>query len=321
MAYRGAMKHYVRVWGWLPAVQRRAEYKRRFNRRTSGLRYFTLCGADILDVKFLAAKGLLERNMRGYPGVAFCECESETYAEAATKLGATLLPLKMTFEEAVSRGKLDNYYPFDVYNLDFSRSCFPQNEPPTSQTIDAVTKVIAKQSEKKAPFDLFFTFVAGYGIENQAVLRILSTYMEDNFAENPSLRQSFEKKFGMRLDELVRRRYHEFILVTFPKLIAFIGQDYGFSMTYMQRFWYKRERNELQGTYTYYITKFVFSFDLVSLGRGIRREERKTERLRRNYLAIARESIENDPVNVMRELDDKVKAELEKEVNGLLSSP
>lgn len=319
-AYRDPRKHYVRVYGWLPTASKRIQQIRQSTNSAQYLRYFTLCGPEILDVKFLATKGLLRKTERGYPDVAFCEEDADSYADAISRLRSCLLQLKKTFEDAVLQNKLDTYYPFDIYNLDFSRSCFPRGEPPTSRTMNAVAQLMAKQSEKKRSFDMFLTFRAEYGSENREALEALMKYMQKNFEEKPELLNAFKKKFGMELDQLKDRRYQQFILVTFPKFVAFRAQDYGFKLTQMQRFWYPRDRPDIQGSVRYYITKFVFSFDFVPVRPGIRREDRRTEQFRRNYLAIAEQSIQNNPVDVMNKLTNDIRSRLKEEVQTLLFS-
>jgi hypothetical protein len=320
-AYRDPIKHYVRKYGWLPKAQERLQELRRA-RSGVCLRYFTLCGPDIIDVKFLAMNGVLRHDERGYPDVAFCESSGEHYTDAISNLGRPMVGFNRSFEDVVLNDRLSKYYPFDVYNLDFSRSCFPNEEPPTSRTMVAVQRLIEGQAAKSRAFDLFFTFRAESGRENQGALASLGDYMKRNLDEDEALLQTFKEKYHVEIEVLMRKDYLNFILLTFPKLIAFFGQDHGFAMTDLRRFWYTR-------TYTdrfsglgirYFIMKFIFSFDMVRAGRRVERAERRTERLRQNYMEIAKKSIREPSVDVRQMITNDDKQALKEEVRSLLGS-
>ena len=298
IAFRDPKKHYVRKFAWLPKARERLQ---KVSQEDHGyLRYFTLCGPEIIDVKYLAGNGVLRHDQRGYPDVVFCESDDDFYAKAISKLGNPLAPFRMSFEDVLLQHRLDKYCPFDIYNLDFTRSCFPHWDPPTSRTIQAVQGLFEIQGKFKQPFDLFLTFRAERGREQMAALRELKDYMQRNFEENEELRQSFSAKFRLKLDELMRVDYLNFILITFPKLMAFLGQDQNFLMTDVVRLWYRRvytnDRTGLRCPYL--IIKFVFSFETVRVGRSVSRRDRRSDRLRQNYIGIARKCIEEEAVDV-----------------------
>jgi len=301
--YTDPEKHFVRKYGWLPVAQYLLEKVRNTGREY--LRYFTLCAEKALDVHLFWAENLVEFDGRGYPNVAFCECYPEQYELIAARLRRAQGFLAY-FEDLVlnqdSPKSMDFYsaLPFDVYNLDFTSVCFPRADPPFSRTLEAIVTLIAELARLPEPsqFDMFFTFRANRSEENEDAIRDL----RDNIRDNRRAYNWFDNAFSERcadMGQLLSRRYHEFLLLSLPKLLGRFGNEAGFRMACTHRFYYPRP--DVQNP-EYYIISFGLSFDWGgedrTLRRSVRQQVPRQEVIAEAYIRMMRQIIEEDIINV-----------------------
>lgn len=145
---RDAVKHYVRINGWVEiARERYARIQTDQERRDHGLRYFTLCGKDGIDIFLFQREGLINDDGRGFPSIFYCEGYYPSFAELTPILGRTR-GSRNKFEDLINYNwfkTLIQHSPFDVVNLDFSGSCFPQQDPPFSRTLRSINVLISLQ--------------------------------------------------------------------------------------------------------------------------------------------------------------------------------
>lgn len=242
-------KHTVRYNYWLPSAQLLIKEKGR------KLRYFTLPGKWAWDIFLFEKFDIVEKDGKGFPYVRFCDNNYQFYTEAKSLLGNTT-GIFANFEDVVLKDnrKFWDGFPYDIYNLDFCGTCFPDSQPPFSNTFRAIDKILMKHSESKKsfPFLIFLTLKAK---EDETNLDTISDFKE-NIKEN---RKNIEFKDLINtiipdIDILINKRFEDFIFICLPKIISYLAQNYC-NVYLNQRIKYYRDAKG------YYITKFIFRFD------------------------------------------------------------
>jgi len=313
-SYEDPKKHFVRVNGWLPAARMRLKK----NRRTH-LRYFTLCGQRAIDVLHLRREGLLRHDGRGYPELVFCEEDRNTYTQIDRLLRVYKRGFLCPLEKIADEPEFESVFPFDIINLDLTRSCFPKREPPTSSTIKSIARMI--ESQKGINFDLFITFRAESAAENKEAIQILRRNMEQNFKRNPELEDVFLKVTHAEPAQLVSQDYVSFIMKCFPKLIIRYGYDNDYLVHCDQEYKYKRFPPWRK---RYFILKFLFDFDADRLKEArtatddIDQRQSRLEREQGLFSASIKDSIEMNAVDVDASLNTEMERTLERDLSDLL---
>jgi len=301
--YTDPEKHFVRKNAWMLAAQNRLQRVRDAGREH--LKYFTLCAEKAIDVHLFGIEDLVEFDGRGYPKVVFCECYPDQYELIAANLGRTRGFLAY-FEDLVldrNRPESEDFYlelPFDVYNLDFTGVCFPKAEPPFSRTLKAIFTLIEEGLPTyQQGFDMFFTFRAQRSEENEEAIKALRDNTRDNRRQYDWFSDAFVERYGDDMGRLLGSRYHEFLLLTLPKLLGRFGNEAGFKVACTHRLYYPRPNVQNP---QYYIVSFGLSFDWVGEDTGLRRSVRqqvpKQEIVTEAYLRMMRQLIEQDITNV-----------------------
>ena len=325
--FRAPRKQFVRRQGWLrQALLRKTKIEE--SGRQDPLKYFTLCGAEALDVLYLASQGVLDFDGRGYPGVVFCEADSDCLADIISRLGRTLHYFPDRLENVVLdvqnpfNAEFERLIAFDIFNLDFSGVCFPRRDAPYSQTLQVLTKIISLQGVVEADFDLFVTFRAERSRENATALQELKRNMKENFGRHTGIRDSFSGRHG-DIDRLLKRDYPRFLLATFPKLILRYGNDKNYRVAWDDGYMYKssyRDRNTGHQRW-YHIVKFLFTFDFEPASSGILQTGPiRSETLAESYVDAVTHAILLEVTDVDCRLrgDAGLKRELKLEVEQLL---
>ena len=134
-------KHCARYYGWLPASK---EYKDQIKRIP---KYFTLCGAQAIDVFMLECENVLVRDKnKKLPNVIVCEDQEEAWIEILNRVHP---PIK----EAVILGKLQDILTFE--DDEDTRGRSPDDDEPS---FEIRKKLIIKgkfeQLVKQFPFDI-----------------------------------------------------------------------------------------------------------------------------------------------------------------------
>ena len=251
-----AIKHYVRKHIWLPiAIERR----QRLNRP---IKYFTLTTSDLLDVKVLERKNIIEKTGRGYPGVGFCEFDDKAFDEISRKLQRCSWSYKGFFEKMVSDHPLfEQEFVFDVVNLDFILVPFPDRESPLEGTWGAIRKLLEVQWEKEVGFDLFLTFRGSPEGTNEEALLDVARLLKKNLESGRGV-EEFRSRVGH--DDPVRlleSDYVTFLCVGLPKLLVGDALQIGFHISRAKVYMYERQGDKE----LYYIVKFVFGLEIPPL--------------------------------------------------------
>jgi hypothetical protein len=246
------LKHAARSLLWLPEAKRLRQEKGRF------LKYFTLPGKRALDIFFFEQEGIIEKQVRGFPGVRFCENDFYSFAAAKKCLGDTV-GIKRNFEDIVLKNRPEFWdgFPYDIYNLDFCGTCFPDNQPPFSDTFEALTKIINRHHLREHfPFLIFMTMKAFSPGTLQEAKDQLAQNIEDNRDDNNFT--EIINRIIPSTDSFVRDNFVDFIILSIPKLVCHIAHRERKHILVKHRAKYRRY-NSHDGVF--YITKFVFRFD------------------------------------------------------------
>ena len=248
--FSGLIKHAARCKLWLPEAKTLRQEKNR------PLRYFTLPGKWAYDIFFLEKEGIIAKDSRGFPDVRFCDNNSKSYSDAKQLLGNTI-GKKENFEKLVLENQREFWdgFPYDIYNLDFCGTCFPDNQPPFSETFQAIEKIINQHAAKNHyPFIIFLTMKALERETNSQAKTQLIQNIETNRADI-----NFTQKLNALIPNtqtFISQNFVDFIIISVPKIICHLAQNYCDIET-KTRAKYARPNQE---AVEYYITKFVFKF-------------------------------------------------------------
>jgi len=248
--FSGLIKHAARCTLWLPEAKSLRQNKHK------PLRYFTLPGKWAYDIFFFEKEGIIQKDMRGFPDVRFCDNNSKSYSDAKRLLGNTI-GKKDNFERLVLDDQEEFWdgFPYDIYNLDFCGTCFPDNQPPFSETFQAIEKIISKHtSNNQQPFIIFLTMKALDGETNPQAKEQLIQNIETNRTN-----ANFTRQINALIPDtrtFANQKFVDFILISIPKIICHLSQSHC-DVEVRKRAKYLRHNRE---TGDYYITKFVFKF-------------------------------------------------------------
>jgi len=146
-------------------------------------------------------------------------------------------------------------FSYDLYNLDFCGTCFPDDQPPFSDTFRAITKIIERHvSNNNFPFTIFLTMKALDSQTNEEAKRQLKENIETN-RQNQTFADRISRLIP-NIDNFVTTNFVDFILVSIPKIICHLSQSQC-DMEVKARAKYARF-NPTDGNF--FITKFVFKF-------------------------------------------------------------
>lgn len=258
--YKDVKKHYVREAGWLPVFRRYAR------ERHGEVRYLTLCGKDAIDVRYFRSKGVLpfDQGQRIYRTVTFIEKDAQDYAIIAETLGTTRLGIKGDLEEilvkpeenADNSQKLRDSFPYDIINLDFTGEVVREDDPPYSQTIRAIEKIIEFQNAANCEaWHMFLTFRACPETSNHGADDELRVIVEDNLRNDQA-----RAAYGVRPapGDLVRAQYAEFLRIGVTKFLASSASHRGYASTLEGSYTYPR--SPVGGDPAYHIVKLIIGF-------------------------------------------------------------
>ena len=317
-SYRDLPKHYVRKIGWLPVLREHAAA------RAAGPRYFTLCAKEAIDVRYFRRCGVLpfDPQERSYPTVTFVEREAQDYAFIAETLGQTRLGLLGDLEAIVlhpanypdEHKRLLSTFPHDVVNLDFTGEVVRQNDPPYSDTIKAIEKLVELQSN----FDLrrwhmFLTFRAAAATTSRPGSEQLRTLLENNLANDEA-----KRAYGTRPSptKMFEGQFSEVIRLGAAKVVAAKAAGCGFRMAIHRSYRYARNPRAAP---SYDIVKLILVFDRTRdttdipdphVGAQVYREcvpgifNSEAINVRGQLRGQVRESVSNDLAPLLEELAD-----------------
>lgn len=248
--FSGLIKHAARYALWLP------ESKSLRQNKNKPLRYFTLPGKWAYDIIFFEKEGIIQKDTRGFPDVRFCDNNPKSYSDAKRLLGNTI-GKKENFEKLVLEDHPEFWdgFPYDIYNLDFCGTCFPDTQPPFSETFQAIEKIISKHaSDNQHPFIIFLTMKALDAETNTQAKEQLIQNIETNRVDTNFTQQI--NNLIPNTHDFVTQNFVDFIMISVPKIICHLAQNHC-DIDVKARAKYSRHN---QDAGNYYITKFVFKF-------------------------------------------------------------
>lgn len=272
--YRDVKKHYVRLNGWLPV------FRECWGRRGDNLNYLTLCAKAAIDVRYFRQKGVLPYNdeQKIYPTLTFVERDAQDYAVIAEALGTTKLGIKGDLEailvspaqNAENAARLESSFPYDIINLDFTGEVVRAGDPPYSQTIRAIERIIQLQSESDCPlWHMFLTFRACRETSNHEADGELRAIIEGNL-RNQRARTAYGTRPSPR--DLRQQLYQEFLRIGMTKFLASSSSQRGYGCTLENSYIYPRSPRE-HGP-SYHIVKLVVRFNAIRGSRNLPNPER-----------------------------------------------
>lgn len=268
-SYTDIKKHYVRLNGWLPVFQRYSGL------RNGQVRYLTLCAKYAIDVRYFRQKGFLpyDEEQKAYPTVTFVEKDAQDYAIIAEGLGTTRLGIKGDLEDilvnpeqnADNAGKLRESFPYDIINLDFTGEVVRGDDPPYSQTIRAIERIIEFQNAANChSWHMFLTFRACAQTSNHEADDELRAIIEGNL-QNADAEVAYRGRPEPR--ELVRVNYGEFLRIGVTKFLASSASQRGYACGLESSYVYPR--NPGQGDPPYHIVKLIVEFTAIRTARNL----------------------------------------------------
>ena len=302
-----APKHYIRQNVWLPRAIERSEFLGR------PIKYFTLTTSDLLDVRLLERNHVIEKTVRGYPGVGFCELDDKEYDNIRRRLQRCLWSYKGYFEEMVTNHPdFESKFEFDVVNLDFILVPFPGQESPLEGTWGAIQKLLRVQWSKKTGFDLFLTFRGSREGTNTEALRDVAGLLRQNL-ENGRGVEEFRARVGHDDPyKLLEDDYMTFLCLGLPKLLVSDALNIGFRVSRTGVYAYERQSDDGP----YYIVKFDFGLEIPQSSAS---KFAKPPNPVSDYEILVPQVFKKDVVNVseLLESNETLKEKLEADLNSL----
>jgi len=294
--FSGLIKHIVRCNLWLPAAKSLKDEKNGF------LKYFTLPGRWAWDIFFFEKNGLIKKNGRCFPDVRFCEKIPKVYTDTKKLLGSTIGKMG-EFEKLVLRDEKEFWdgFPYDLYNLDFTGTLFPDEQPPFSDTFESINKIIEKHvASNFFPFVIFLTMKALKIQTKEEAIDKLKENIETNRANNEFTEQI--NNLIPNTENFVNSSFVDFILISIPKIICYLAKDQC-NVEIITRAKYYRRNPTTRAEY--FIVTFIFKF------KNKRRRDLsiRNENYNKNVLNIFRldnvQTIDNRPMN-KREIENSL---------------
>lgn len=299
-SYRDLKKHYVRLEGWLPVFKRYALL------RQGKVQYLTLCAKEAIDVRYFRIKGLLhyDSKQKTYPTVTFVERDAQDYAVIAETLGTTRLGIKGDLESILMKPdenaddskRLRKSFPYDIINLDFTGEVVRANDPPYSQTMHAVERVVELQhGAGSLGWHMFLTFRACSQTANHEADQQIQGIIETNLQNATAL-----EAYGDRpaLAALIQAQYEEFLRIGIMKFLAGCASRQGYEFIPGHTYTYRRDPQD--GGPIYHIVKLIVEFRLITPARNIPNPRRAIAAYDNAVPRIFR----SQPVDVVDRLDD-----------------
>ena len=231
------LKHYVRIDGWLKAIQQQREAIAD-RLEEIPLRYFTFCAANAIDVFMLEREGILNRSQETecLEGVYFCEKDDESFGIIAGLIGSPENGFHGTFEDIVLfednqdtigrtwedeledepytrevrqklRHKRDHHrlrdaFPFDIINLDVCGVMFPLKEEVIASLLKSIIQILEWQTESTFSTDericKQFTLFLTSHISQDRTNRKAIQQLENRVNENLCMNEHFKSAFVER---------------------------------------------------------------------------------------------------------------------------
>jgi len=246
-------------------------------KRQVGLKYFTFCASNAIDVFMLAKADLIPASdrSRGFETVYFCERNAAEYEKTISLVGQNGFLGKfeslVLFEEDNDtrqfglddnppqhiRRKLQDKeqherfvksFPFDVINLDMNGVFFPPKAGTISPMLEITRRILdwqqardATDGHKSREFTLLLTSHVSAADANTDAINQLVQRMSLNRDESEEFRTAYQKRFGeVEPEELAEENFPDFFAAALPKVLVRDALDRGWEPEYRGIFLYER---------------------------------------------------------------------------------
>jgi hypothetical protein len=194
--------------------------------------------------------------------------------------------------------------------LDFTGEVVREDDPPYSQTIRAIERIIELQGAANCQeWHMFLTFRACPQTANHEADQELRTIIEDNLRNAEAL-----AAYGGRLvpHDLIRRQYEEFLRVGVTKFLAFSSPNRGYACRLERSYIYPRNP---EGGPAYHIVKLIVRFQAIRAARNLP----NPRIVRTAYEDSVQEIFRSNATDVNTALDDaKLRRTLMKDLQPVL---
>jgi hypothetical protein len=233
--------------------------------------------------------------------VTFIERDKQDYAVIAEGLGRTRLGIRGDLEDilvnparnADNAEKLRQSFPYDIINLDFTGEVVRADDPPYSQTIQAIEKIIDLQIAANCErWHMFLTFRACPQTSNHEADDELRTIIEGNL-QNAGAQAAYGGRPVPR--ELIGGQYEEFLRIGVTKFLASSASHRGYACTLAGS--YNYPRNPV-GDPPYHIVKLIVAFEAIRGARNLL----NPNRARASYEVSVQQIFRSEAVDVHAEL-------------------
>ncbi len=218
------LKQFVRRYGWLDVIK--SYIKRcRDEGYSKPWRYLTLPGPNASDIGFLLKEGILERIDDGTNRLNVAICDVDNAEQVANYLGdwgglLAVSPNWLHKELNRKDSNLDQYFPFDVINMDLCDCLYP---PSNDDNLRALEWIFLKQCGRSF---LLFVTTNPRDLARDQLVKIL----EQNMKHSAGFKQAFVQRYKTNAVVPATRDNISFAQITLPKIIARLARENGYEM-------------------------------------------------------------------------------------------
>lgn len=260
-----ALKHYVRVCGWLPlCIERERRLRKPKVKERHRFRYFTFCAVNAIDVLMLDVANVIQHSKAGHfdtvcffdrtpefvvqtqrriPGsIGFHEDFLETVLDPFEGSDALIPPADSSDTFLVraqqrlhdTKQQFKKQFPFDVLNLDLQGVISKPKDTIPGHVINAVRKLCEWQRQpllvNSRPqyldgFTLLFTTCVDAKGLGDKYAEMLLDVLKSNVAADNGLEDILRQRNGLELGQLQEKDFPAFFELGVPKVIAKVLMD------------------------------------------------------------------------------------------------
>jgi len=240
---RCPLKHEIRRTLW-------EDYARRVAGSGYLKNYLTLYSPPLMDVKWFHEQGLLEYDGEKFVGVVGATYDSKAFSSATGQLKGrpdVLLPVDIRHllvrpsQYAAYAKQLEQHFPFQVINLDYTNSLFHEaDEEDISYHLEGLEALFARQNKHNAnKFSLLLTTRTHFA---NKFLNDLGTRVDENIQNTPGFLKEFKTTFSCKTAAHLRKKHFDgFATVGLAKYVVQALCDHGYRIEDCDAFWLRRD--------------------------------------------------------------------------------
>lgn len=223
------VKHYIRLNYWAMRIN---SLKRDMGNigDFKGIRYFSLCAKQALDVRVLLDQNLLD--ISDYLPFVFCEYVksdfeflrdvfiTDKFKGNARGFFGLLSTIATDFTNK-DNGEFWSTYPFDVLNLDYLGDIFRAKDLKDND-FKTIQAIINHQSMLRRPYELWITIRVKEGRFDQQVKYAFREIINSNIQDNQKFKDDFRDYYG--LEDAIDLNAEQLFLLGYMKWILYISK-------------------------------------------------------------------------------------------------